>query len=66
MGRGATIGGMKRSRQNPRVCAPEKLDSEHPLFILYTSGRRENPKASCIRPAGYLLGARSRASGFSI
>ena len=26
------------------VCAAEKLDSEHPLFILYTSGTTGKPK----------------------
>ena len=33
-------------------CAATAFDSEHPLYILYTSGTRENPRACCtLRPA---------------
>ena len=39
------------------VCPVTKIDSEHPLFILYTSGSTGTPKGVQHSSGGYLLGA---------
>lgn len=37
-------------------CEPERLDAEHPLFILYTSGSTGKPKGVLHSTGGYLTG----------
>ncbi len=41
--------------QNSPLCAPESMDAEDPLFLLYTSGSTNKPKGVLHTTAGYLL-----------
>ena len=42
--------------KNPAPCPPEPMESEDPLFILYTSGTTGPPKGVVYANAGYMVG----------
>ncbi len=43
--------------RQPEACPPVPVDSEHMLYLLYTSGTTAKPKGILHTSAGYLLGA---------
>ena len=45
-------------KDQPKTCAAEPVNAEHPLFILYTSGSTGKPKGVQHSSAGYLLWAK--------
>ena len=53
----ATSGGTTSSIASPSEHPPVPLDSEHMLYLLYTSGTTAKPKGIIHTTAGYLLGA---------
>ncbi len=49
-------------RDQPETCAPEPMDSEDLLFLLYTSGTTAKPKGIMHTTAGYLTGVTATTS----